>query len=83
MTHEVGHIWCGGVGAKLGKKTIEIEDHEALNLAVNLKRRHNVSERRHASKEKRIAKLIHKIYEIAAEPGDEFHYYAKTEPHDH
>lgn len=77
MSHEIGHIWCGGVGPKLGKKTIEIEDHEGLNLAANLKRRHGVSDKLHESKEKRIAKLIHKMYEIAAEPGDEFHYYAK------
>ena len=77
MTHEIGHIWCGSVGAVLGEKTISIKDSETLNLAVNLKRRHDVSAARHAAKEKKIAKLIHQIYQVAAEPGDEIHYYAK------
>lgn len=77
MTHEISHIWCGSVGQVLGEKTITIKDSETLNLAINLKRRHDVSEKRHASKERRIAKLVHRIYQVAAEPGDEIHYYAK------
>ncbi len=77
MTHEVGHIWCGSVGPVIGDKTITIKDSETLNLAINLKRRHDVSDAEHARKQKKIAKLVHKIYTIAAEPGDEIHYYDK------
>jgi hypothetical protein len=77
MTHELGHIECGGVGPKLGKKTIEIEDHEGLNLAVHLKRRHEWSEKEFQARVKKIEKLRHKMYEVAMIPGDEVHYYDK------
>jgi len=77
MTHEIGHIWCGAVGPIIGDKQITIKDAEGLNLAINLKRRHDQSEADFRKKEKKIAKLVHKIYVEAAEPGDEIHYYKK------
>jgi hypothetical protein len=78
MSHEFGHIECGGVGQKLGKKTIEIEDHEGLNLAVHLKHRHEWSDKEFAKRVKKLEKLRHKMYELAAIPGDEFYYYPKN-----
>lgn len=78
MTHEFGHVECGGVGKKLGKKTIEIEDHEGLNLAIHLKRRHEWSTTEFDRRVKKLEKLRHKIYELAAVPGDEYYYYPKS-----
>lgn len=37
MTHEFGHIECGGAGKELGLKQITIHDHTVLNNAVHLK----------------------------------------------
>jgi len=37
MTHEFGHVECGGAGKLLGEKQIYIKDHEVLNIAVHLK----------------------------------------------
>lgn len=37
MTHEAGHIECGGAGKVLGTKSIIIKDHEFLNVALHLK----------------------------------------------
>ena len=37
MTHEIGHIECGGAGAELGEKQITIHDHQILNVAIHLK----------------------------------------------
>lgn len=37
MTDTINHIICGGAGQCLGEITIVIYDHQALNVAVNLK----------------------------------------------
>ena len=37
MTHEIGHIWCGGGGSQIGERTITIYDHSVLNVAIFLK----------------------------------------------
>lgn len=78
MTHEFGHVECGGVGPVLGEKQITIKDHEGLNLAVHLKRRHEWSEKEFQARVKKLEKLRHKMYEVASIPGDEYHYYPKA-----
>lgn len=77
MTHIFGHVECGGVGPVLGEKQITIKDHEGLNLAVHLKRRHQWSEKEFQARVKKIEKLRHKMYEVAMIPGDEVYYYDK------
>lgn len=37
MTHEYGHVECGGGGKVIGEKDIKIYDHEFLNVANHLK----------------------------------------------
>jgi hypothetical protein len=37
VTHEFGHVECGGAGALLGEKQITIYDHAILNVANHLK----------------------------------------------
>lgn len=77
MTHELGHVECGGVGPVLGEKQITIKDHAGLNLAVHLKRRHEWSEKEFQARVKKIERLRHKMYEAASIPGDEYYYYPK------
>ena len=78
MTHELGHVECGGVGPVLGEKQITIKDHEGLNLAVHLKRRHQWSAKEFEKRKKKIEQLRHKMYEVAAIPGDQYYYYPKS-----
>lgn len=73
MTHD-GIIHCGGVGQEIGVKTIQIHDHTALNVAVHLKHR-DETPAEFEKKKKNLAKLVHRMYLIAQEPGDEVHYY--------
>ena len=37
MTHEFGHVECGGAGEELGLKQIWVHDHEVLNIANHMK----------------------------------------------
>ena len=37
MTDTIDHIICGGAGKVIGEPSIQIYDHDVLNVAINLK----------------------------------------------
>lgn len=81
MTDTIGHILCGGAGAKLSEKTIAIYDHEVLNVAVNLKHEALAAIIGHREAKlygKRIQRFFDALYNDLAEDGVPTHTY---EPH--
>ena len=90
MTHEFGHIECGGGGALIGDKTIVIHDHEILNVANHLKHQamvdwlvaHGMPHAKAERKAERLGQMMandaHRWYDFLEDLGIEYHVH---EPH--
>ncbi len=89
MPHTDTH--CGGVGELETNEPSEIQvtihNHTRLNYAVALKRWPDETDNHWNKRKDKLAKLQHKIYALAAMPGDQFYYHAPSyvhpEPHEH
>lgn len=90
MTHEYGHVECGGGGAVLGEVTKKIWDHEFLNVANHLKHSEliarlvadGISQQKAEKIVKRLGERIHRDvegwYAVLEDHDIETHYH---QPH--
>lgn len=83
MSHVDTH--CGGVGELETDEPAEIQvtvkNHTRLNFAAALKRWPNEPEVSWTKRQEKFAKLRHKMYELAAMPGDQFYYHQPSYIH--
>lgn len=86
MTHEIDHIWCGGVGdivrwAKLvdGDREIPIPVYSRAFVNIVLV----ADGMKHKDVEKAsdlVANFRHKFYKLVAQPGESVHYQTPHPP---
>lgn len=86
MTHELGHIECGGVGKILrwavlvdGDQRIPIPVYERAFVNVVIMG-HGIEHKKIDKAKKLIAKFRHKLYHLVALPGEPIHYETPHQP---
>lgn len=80
MTHEIDHIWCGGVGeilrwAKLVDGDVEIPIPVYSRAFVNVVVVGKGTPHKDVEKATKLVETFqHKFYKAVAQPGDDVHY---------
>lgn len=86
MTHEIDHIWCGGVGEIVRWATL-IDGDKRIPIPVYKRAFVNVIVVGDGTPHKDIEKATklvenfqHKFYKAVAQPGDDIHYRSPDPP---
>lgn len=86
MTHEIDHIWCGGVGdieawlpLKDGEITILLPKYSRAFVNI-IYRGEGVPHKTVEKIDKLVADFRHKFYHLVAQQGEDIHYQSPDPP---